>query len=241
MNSLPVLLLLINIPLKSINFPCFPPWGQESYFIAFSVSLDLIKYLRNYKEYVLLSLAALSCLSLCDPMDCSPSGSSLLGDSPRQEYWSGLSCPPPMDLPNPGTEHRSPVLEADSLPFSHQIKMFILLCRGIWINWKYFLYCRYMILSLYFAFFHLPPFGTLKIKPDTLNGNFKLFKFYISHIWHMCLSTRTLSYCLWLSQLQYYQAFCKWDNFNYMVNLNLWDIFNHPLKNRIYSNFTCTP
>ena len=65
---------------------------------------------------MLLSLAALSCLSLCDPMDCSPSGSSLLGDSPRQEYWSGLSCPPPMDLPNPGTEHRSPVLEADSLP-----------------------------------------------------------------------------------------------------------------------------
>ena len=22
----------------------------------------------------------------------------------RQEYWSGLSCPPPGDLPNPGTE-----------------------------------------------------------------------------------------------------------------------------------------
>ena len=22
----------------------------------------------------------------------------------RQEYWSGLPCPPPGDLPNPGTE-----------------------------------------------------------------------------------------------------------------------------------------
>ena len=22
----------------------------------------------------------------------------------RQEYWSGLSCPPPGDLPNPGIE-----------------------------------------------------------------------------------------------------------------------------------------
>ena len=34
----------------------------------------------------------------------------------RQEYWSGLSCPPSTDLPNPGIEPRSPVLQADSLP-----------------------------------------------------------------------------------------------------------------------------
>ena len=26
---------------------------------------------------------------------------------PRQEYWSGLSCPPPGDLPDPGIEPRS--------------------------------------------------------------------------------------------------------------------------------------
>ena len=26
----------------------------------------------------------------------------------RQEYWSGLPCPPPGDLPNPGTELASP-------------------------------------------------------------------------------------------------------------------------------------
>ena len=25
----------------------------------------------------------------------------------RQEYWSGLPCPPPEDLPNPGTESAS--------------------------------------------------------------------------------------------------------------------------------------
>ena len=25
----------------------------------------------------------------------------------RQEYWSGLSCPPPGGLPNPGVEFRS--------------------------------------------------------------------------------------------------------------------------------------
>ena len=33
----------------------------------------------------------------------------------RQEYWSGLACPPPGDLPNPGIEPRSLALQADSL------------------------------------------------------------------------------------------------------------------------------
>ena len=34
----------------------------------------------------------------------------------RQEYWSGLPCPPPGDLPDPGTKPGSPALQADSLP-----------------------------------------------------------------------------------------------------------------------------
>ena len=34
----------------------------------------------------------------------------------RQGYWSGLPCPPPGDLPNPGIEPRSPALQANSLP-----------------------------------------------------------------------------------------------------------------------------
>ena len=34
----------------------------------------------------------------------------------RQEYWSGLPCPPPGDLPNPGIQPRSPALQEDSLP-----------------------------------------------------------------------------------------------------------------------------
>ena len=34
----------------------------------------------------------------------------------RQEYWSGLPCPLPGDLPNPGIEPRSPTLQVDSLP-----------------------------------------------------------------------------------------------------------------------------
>ena len=33
----------------------------------------------------------------------------------RQEYWSGLPCPPPGDLPNPRIKPRSPALQEDSL------------------------------------------------------------------------------------------------------------------------------
>ena len=33
----------------------------------------------------------------------------------RQEPWSGLPCPPPGDLPHPGTEPRPPALQVDSL------------------------------------------------------------------------------------------------------------------------------
>ena len=34
----------------------------------------------------------------------------------RKEYWSELPFPSPGDLPNPGTEPRSPALQVDSLP-----------------------------------------------------------------------------------------------------------------------------
>ena len=38
----------------------------------------------------------------------------------RQEYWSGLPCPSPGDLPDPRGEPRSPALQADSLLLNHQ-------------------------------------------------------------------------------------------------------------------------
>ena len=37
----------------------------------------------------------------------------------RQEYWSGLPFPSPGDLPDPGTESLSPVLQVNYLPLSH--------------------------------------------------------------------------------------------------------------------------
>jgi len=34
----------------------------------------------------------------------------------RQQYWTGLLCPHPGDLPNPGIEPGSPASQKDSLP-----------------------------------------------------------------------------------------------------------------------------
>ena len=51
------------------------------------------------------SEVAQSCPTLCDPVDCSPTGSQSMGFS-RQEYWSGLPFPSPGDLPDPGITYR---------------------------------------------------------------------------------------------------------------------------------------
>ena len=45
---------------------------------------------------------AQSCPTLSDPMDCSQAPLSM--GFPRQEYWSGLPCPSPRDLPRLGIE-----------------------------------------------------------------------------------------------------------------------------------------
>jgi len=49
----------------------------------------------------------------------------------RQEYWSGLPCPPPGDRPDPGIEPMSPALQADSLlsepPWKPKMKRHILI------------------------------------------------------------------------------------------------------------------
>ena len=57
-----------------------------------------------------------SCLTLCDPMDCSLPGSSVHGI--LQARITGVSCPSLLqgNLPNPGIEPKSPALQANSLP-----------------------------------------------------------------------------------------------------------------------------
>ena len=62
-------------------------------------------------------VCAQSCLTLSDPMDCSPPGSSVHG-IPRQEYWSGLPFPIPMDLPDPDIKLCFLHWKADILPLN---------------------------------------------------------------------------------------------------------------------------
>ena len=66
-------------------------------------------------------LVAKSCPTLATPWPIAYQASQSMGFS-RQEYWSGLPFPSPGDLLNPGTEPRSPALQADSLPTELQGK-----------------------------------------------------------------------------------------------------------------------
>ena len=95
---------------------------------------------KDMYEYMLSSLSVkdknwrqanvLSCFSrvqLCNPMDCGPWSLPSTPEAPlfmrysQQEYWSGLLCPPPGDLPNPGIKLTSLVLQADTSLLSHSL------------------------------------------------------------------------------------------------------------------------
>ena len=75
----------------------------------------------------------------------------------RQEYLSGLPCPPPGDLPNPGIEPGSPALRVDSLPSEPPGKLkntevdSLSLLQGIFptqdLTWG-FLHCRWVLYQL---------------------------------------------------------------------------------------------
>ena len=80
--------------------------------------LDLIKF--NFPELriesmminilcVVLYLVGQSCPTLCDPMECSPPGSSVHGDSPGKN--TGVGCHAILQVaPNPGSPHCRQIL-----------------------------------------------------------------------------------------------------------------------------------
>ena len=59
----------------------------------------------------LASACAQSCPNLCNPMDCSPPGSSV-HEIFQARIWDGLPFPPPGDLPNSGIKPTSLVSPA---------------------------------------------------------------------------------------------------------------------------------
>ena len=90
----------------------------------------------------------------------------------RQEYWSGLPCPPPWDIPNPGREPRSTACRQILYHLSHQETS--LQCPTEWLNWTE------LKLSLVMAgglscpmvcgIFSLPP--GIKLTSPALEGGF---------------------------------------------------------------------
>ena len=76
---------------------------------------------KSLKRSCLHAQPLQSCLALCDPMNCSPPQAPLSMGFSRQEYWRGLPCPPPGDLPSPGIKPGSPELPVDSLLLSHWV------------------------------------------------------------------------------------------------------------------------
>ena len=110
------------------------PWsGRPGWPAATGVYVELLRLScckniptssRNNPHYLLAELCAKSlqaCLALCDPMDCSPPGSSVHGTlQPRMLEW--VAMPSSGDLPHPGIEPGSPSLQAHSLPSDPPVK-----------------------------------------------------------------------------------------------------------------------
>ena len=87
----------------------------------FNILMKLIVYLR---EETMSRVCAVCQVALVTSDSVTPWTVALQAPLPigfsRQEYWDGLPCPSPGDLPKLGIEPRSPALQTDSLLLSHQ-------------------------------------------------------------------------------------------------------------------------
>ena len=79
-------------------------WGSDL------IGLDIQKWFRNYL-WSKVKCKSVSCVQLF----VTP-GTIQSMEFSSPEYWSGQPFPSPGNLPKPGIEPRSPVLQADSLP-----------------------------------------------------------------------------------------------------------------------------
>ena len=73
--------------------------------IVINELLDRRQYLKSLNQ-LCVYMCAQSCLTLCDPMDCSTPGSSVHGIF-HTRILEGLPFPTPEDLPYPGIEPMS--------------------------------------------------------------------------------------------------------------------------------------
>ena len=127
----------------------------------------------------------------------------------RQEYWRGLAFPSPGDLPDPGMEPESSVLQADSSPceplwkplynVSMQISLHLFCLQFIWLPGSEdscLSSVHHSHLSLHIVsapLFHSPrrpPPGILirhVTSPHSTSFYLSIsYLFHISHIWFLC-------------------------------------------------------
>ena len=90
---------------KAIIFQEIHKWKKELNFSSSSLSVDVLCWVLSRFSGVRL-FATLWTIALHSPLSRGFS---------RQEYWSGLPCSPPGDLPDPGIKPRSLALQGDSL------------------------------------------------------------------------------------------------------------------------------
>ena len=120
--------------LLGLQLASYRPWGLISlrdcvcHFFIISISLPLSLFLLVlFLWRILVKMGGKCCVpshsvvsDSLRPHGLQPTRLLCPWGFSRQEYWSGLLRPPSGDLPNPGIELRSPTLQADSLPLSHQ-------------------------------------------------------------------------------------------------------------------------
>ena len=90
------------------------PILAQVYSLLIQVHAPAQKCLQVCRSEVKWTEVIQSCLTLCDPMDCSLQGSSIHGIfQARVLEWVAISFS--RGLPDPGIEPRSPALQADTL------------------------------------------------------------------------------------------------------------------------------
>ena len=151
---------LLQVPYWKIIFSAFTPSSKEEltalWFITFRCSTGLVLRTRLFTgSKMCISVASTHCArSACSLPSCFSRVQIFatvwavvcqvplsMGVS-RREYWSGLPCPPPGDLPDPGIKPASPASQADSLPTESPGKpMFVCVCACVY-NWITLLHTR---------------------------------------------------------------------------------------------------
>ena len=87
-------------------------WGNKESDTSEQLALSLCNVFHLILNLISYKCAVLSCVRLF----ATPCQAPLSMEFSRQEHWSGLPFPCPEALPDPGTEPRSPAIQANALP-----------------------------------------------------------------------------------------------------------------------------